>query len=121
MILSQGSLSEDFCFLMFYYRKWKPWLFIINLQPDIDTAATLDVSESGAVEVGHQSLVANLVGNKEELDVYSVVWLQIWKPVGNTKSNKNNNSFEVTLYIYIDWCYQDFGWQCCAVKCLNWG
>ncbi|KAF3848745.1 hypothetical protein F7725_015242 [Dissostichus mawsoni] len=48
-----------------------------SLRLDVDDAAGLDVSEGGAVDVGQQSPLTGLVGNEGELDMNTVVWLQV--------------------------------------------
>lgn len=53
---------------------------IRNLQADIDAAAGLDVSEGGAVKVHYESLLSNLVGDKDERGTYPGVRLHIWDP-----------------------------------------
>lgn len=67
-------------------------MIVRNLRFDTDSAAFLDVSEGGAVEVGDQSLLSSLVGHKRELDKNAGVWPQIWKTVSDTKGNEKQFS-----------------------------
>lgn len=53
-----------------------------NLYSDIDSAAGLDVSEGGAVEVDQECPLSALVWNKGQLDTQPGVWLHIWKTAG---------------------------------------
>lgn len=58
---------------------------------NVDDAAGLDVSEGAAVEVDQQTPLSALVGNEDDCNTESVVWLQIWKTARSTKKNLKNS------------------------------
>lgn len=53
---------------------------------NVDDAAGLDVSEGTAAEVDQQTSLSALVGNEDNCNTESAVWLQIWKTARSTKA-----------------------------------